>query len=151
MKIAIGSDHAGFELKEFIRGMLEDEDMEVIDAGPFEFNEHDDYPIYAAGVARLVSEGKADRGILICDSGIGMDIVANKFRNIRSALVHDPELARLTRRHNDSNVLCMGALFVDDNTAGMIVSNWLDEPFSGADRHKRRLAEIADLERQLVR
>jgi ribose 5-phosphate isomerase B len=151
MKIAIGSDHAGFELKESIREMLEDEDYEVIDAGPFELNEHDDYPIYAAGVARLVSEGKADRGILVCDSGIGVDIVANKFRGIRSALVHDMELAKLTRQHNDSNVLCLGALFVDGIQAERVVRNWLDEPFSGAERHVRRLSEIADLESQLVR
>lgn len=151
MKIAIGSDHAGFELKESLRAMLEDEDYEVIDAGPFEFDEHDDYPIYGAEVARQVSDGEADRGILICDTGIGMDIVANKFPGVRSALVHDIQLARLTRQHNDSNVLCLGALFTDSVQAERIVRNWLEEPFSGAERHKRRIAQIADLDRRLVR
>lgn len=151
MKIAIGSDHAGFELKESLRGMLEDEDYEVIDVGPFELDENDDYPVYGAEVARKVSAGEADRGILICDTGIGMDIVANKFPAVRSALVHDMQLARLTRQHNDSNVLCLGALFTDSAQAERIVRNWLEEPFSNAERHKRRIAQIADLERQLVR
>lgn len=150
MKIAIGSDHAGFELKERIRGMLEDEDYEVIDAGPHEYDKYDDYPIYAGQVAKMVSEGEADRGILVCDSGIGVDIVANKFPGVRSALVHEERLAKTTREHNDSNVLCLGALFVDEAKAEQIVHNWLETEFSGAERHKRRVHEIEEIENQLT-
>lgn len=150
MKIAIGADHAGFELKEQIREMLEDEDYEVIDVGPFEFDKDDDYPIYAGNVAKAVSEGEADRGILVCDSGIGVDIVANKFPGVRSALVHDEELAKITRIHNNSNVLSLGSLFVDEDKAARIVHNWLETEFSGADRHERRIHEISEIEKQLT-
>lgn len=149
MKIAIGADHAGFELKERIRGLLEDEDYEVIDEGPYEFQQFDDYPIYAEKVARLVSRGEVERGILVCDSGIGVDIVANKFPGVRSALVHDPELAKITRQHNNTNVLSLGAMFIEPEKAEQIVRNWLETDFSNAERHERRIAEIEALERQL--
>ena len=150
MKIAIGADHAGYDLKEAIRGMLEDEDYEVIDAGAFEFEQSDDYPIFAAEVAGMVSKGEADRGILVCDSGVGVDIVANKFPGVRSALVHDEELAKITREHNDTNVLSIGALFVDEVKAGRIVRNWLETEYSGAERHQRRISEIEEIENQLT-
>ncbi len=150
MKVAIGADHAGFELKEWIRGMLEDEDYEVIDAGPYEYDQYDDYPIYAGKVAKMVSEGEAERGILVCDSGIGVDIVANKFPGVRSALVHDEQLAKVTREHNDSNVLSLGALFVDEAKAEQIVNNWLEAEFTGAERHRRRVHEIDEIENQLT-
>ncbi len=148
MKVAIGADHAGFELKEKLREYLRDEDYEVIDVGPAAFEPGDDYPVYAAQVGRMVSTGEADRGILVCDSGIGVDIVANKFTGVRSALVHDEELARLTRQHNDTNVLSLGAMFLDDDKARRIVSNWLETEFSHAERHQRRVDEIEELERQ---
>lgn len=150
MKIAIGADHAGFVLKEKIREMLEDEDYEVLDVGPHSLEPGDDYPIYASQVGRMVSDGEADRGILVCDSGIGVDVVANKFPGVRSALVHDEELAKLTRQHNDTNVLSLGAMFVDDDKAKRIVENWLTTAFSEAERHSRRISEIEELEKQLA-
>lgn len=150
MKIAIGADHAGFELKEKLREFLQDEDYEIIDVGPLAFEPGDDYPIYAAQVGRMVSVGDADRGILVCDSGIGVDIVANRFPGVRSALVHDEELAKITRQHNDSNVLCLGAMFLDDTKAERIVTNWLETEFSHAERHERRIEEIEELDRQCI-
>mgnify|MGYP000940992495 CR=1 FL=1 len=150
MKIAIGADHAGFELKEKLREFLQDDDYDVIDVGPAAFQPGDDYPIYAAQVARMVSSGEADRGILICDSGIGVDIVANRFAGVRSALVHDEELAKITRQHNDSNVLSLGAMIVDEDKAKRIVTNWLETEFSHAERHQRRIEEIEELDRQCI-
>lgn len=148
MKIAIGADHAGFELKEKLREFLQEEDYEVIDAGALAFEPGDDYPVYAAQVARMVATGEAERGILVCDSGIGVDIVANKFPGVRSALVHDEELARTTRQHNDTNVLSLGAMMINDDKARRIVTNWLETEFSHAERHQRRVEEIEELERQ---
>lgn len=148
MKIAIGADHAGFELKEKLREMLEDDGYEVIDVGAHELEPGDDYPIYAAQVGRMVSQGEAERGILVCDSGIGVDIVANKFPGVRSALVHDEELASLTRLHNDSNVLCLGAIFVDEAEAECITQIWLKTDFSHGERHQRRIEEIEELEKR---
>lgn len=150
MKIAIGADHAGFELKEKLREFLQDDDYEVIDAGALAFQPGDDYPIYAAQVGRMVSTGEVDRGILVCDSGIGVDIVANRFPGVRSALVHDEELAKITRQHNDSNVLALGAMIVDEAKAQRIVTNWLETEFSHAERHQRRIEEIEELDRQCV-
>ncbi|MCE5199668.1 MAG: ribose 5-phosphate isomerase B [Armatimonadota bacterium] len=146
MRIAIGADHAGYELKEHIREFLEEEGHEVTDVGALTYDRGDDYPIYAADVARQVSSGQAERGILVCDSGIGVDIVANKFAGVRSALVHDEELARLTRQHNDSNILSLGAMFMDENKAERIVEKWLETEFSGVERHERRVNEITQLE-----
>lgn len=148
MRIAIASDHAGFDLKEKVSEYLGDEGYEVLDAGAFNYNKEDDYPVFAAKAAHLVSIGEVDRAILICDSGIGVDIVANKLPGVRSALVHDEELAKLTRQHNDSNVLSIGAMFVDEEKAKRIVDNWLETSFSGAERHQRRISEIAELDKK---
>lgn len=150
MRIAIAADHAGFELKEKIREFLEDQGYDVLDAGAFDYDKDDDYPVFAAKAAHLVSTGEAERGILICDSGIGVDIVANKLPGVRSALVHDEELAKTTRQHNDSNVLSIGALFVDEEKAKRIVDNWLETEFSGAERHKRRINEIELLDKKVA-
>lgn len=147
MRIAIAADHAGFELKEKIKAYLEREGHEVIDTGPFTYQPGDDYPDYAGPAARKVADGEVDRGIVVCDSGIGVDIVANKIPGVRSALVHDEQLARLTREHNDTNVLALGAMFLDEEKAEEIVDAWLDTPFSGAERHARRIRKIAEMER----
>ncbi len=146
MKVAIASDHAGFELKEKIREFLEQEGHEVADIGPKTYEPGDDYPLYAAPAAEKVASGEADRAILVCDSGIGVDIVANKIPGVRSALVHDEQLAVQTRQHNDTNVLSLGSMFVDEDKAKRIVHNWLETPFSGAERHTRRVREIEELE-----
>lgn len=148
MKIAVASDHAGFELKERLRVYLQHEGYDVADLGPRTYTPGDDYPDFAGPAAEMVSKGEADRAILVCDSGIGVDIVANKLPGVRSALVHDEELARLTREHNDTNVLALGSMFVDEEKAKRIAKNWLETEFSDADRHKRRLAKITELERR---
>jgi ribose 5-phosphate isomerase B len=151
MKIAIGADHAGYELKEEIKKFLVSEGHYVIDVGPEDYDPSDDYPPYAASVAKLVSEGKVDRGIVMCDSGIGVDIVANKLPGVRSALVHNEELAIQTRQHNDTNVLSLGAMYVDSEKAKRIVHNWLETPFSNAERHARRIRQIEEIESRMLR
>lgn len=148
MKIAIASDHAGFELKEKLKGFLQQEGHDVVDVGPEAYQPGDDYPKYAGPAAEMVADGKVERGIVICDSGIGVDIVANKVPGVRSALVHDEELAKLTRQHNDTNVLALGSMFVDEDKAARITKNWLETEFSGAERHSRRIGEIANFERE---
>jgi ribose 5-phosphate isomerase B len=148
MKVSIAADHAGFELKEKLKEYLKLQGYEVIDTGPKEFQPGDDYPDFAAPAAEMVANGQADRGILICDSGIGVDIVANKIPGVRSALVNDEELAKLTREHNDSNVLALGAMFLDEEKAKRIAKNWLETEFSGAERHQRRIDKITEIEKE---
>lgn len=148
MKIAIGADHAGYRLKEKIKSFLEMEGHEVVDVGAHIYEPTDDYPQFAIPTAEMVANGEVDRGILVCDSGIGVDIAANKFPGVRSALVHDEQLAVQTRLHNDSNILSLGAMFMDENKANRIVKNWLETEFSGVERHQRRIDEIRNLERR---
>ena len=150
MKVALGADHAGFELKEKIKQFLVEQGHEPADAGAMSFDPGDDYPFFAEKAAEMVADGKADRGIVVCNTGIGVDIVANKVPGVRSALVHNEELAKRTRQHNDTNVLALGAMFLDEDQARGIVQNWLDTDFSGADRHSRRIREIADIERHEI-
>lgn len=150
MKVAIGADHAGFELKEKIKDFLTQENYEVVDVGAHQYEKGDDYPLYAHSTAEMVSRGEADRGILVCDSGIGVDIVANKVPGVRSALINDEQLAIITRQHNDTNVLSLGAMLVDADKAKKITKNWLETEFSGDERHKRRIREIEDIERQEI-
>jgi glycine hydroxymethyltransferase len=140
MKIIIGCDHAGYELKEKILSRLKSLDYAVEDVGT---NSPDsvDYPIYAAKVARAVAQREADRGILVCGSGIGMSMAANRFAGVRAASVTEPYAARMSRLHNDSNVLCLGARFTDEQTAYEIVDIWLKESFEGG-RHQRRVDMI---------
>jgi ribose 5-phosphate isomerase B len=147
MKVAIAADHAGYDLKEKIKVFLKQEGHEVIDVGPESYEPGDDYPKYAAPAAEMVANGRAERGIVICDSGIGVDVVANKVPGIRSALVHYEELAVRTRQHNDTNVLALGSMFLDEGKAERIVKNWLDTEFSGEERHVRRIGEIGEIER----
>ncbi|MCL5102517.1 MAG: ribose-5-phosphate isomerase [Armatimonadetes bacterium] len=147
MKVTIGADHAGYHLKEALKKFLKGEGHQVIDVGAHKYTPGDDYPPYAIAAAEKVANGEADRGVLVCDSGIGVDIVANKIPGVRSALVHDEDLARLTRQHNNSNVLSLGAMFMDEVKAEKITKNWLDTDFSHEERHERRVREIAELER----
>ena len=127
----MAADHAGFELKERLKRYLETQGYEVVDTGAHSLQPGDDYPDFAFPAARMVADGEVDRGIVICDSGIGVDIVANKVPGVRSALVHDEELAKRTREHNDTNVLALGAVFVDAEKAERIAKNWLETEFSG--------------------
>ncbi len=140
--IAIASDHAGFELKQKLRGRLENygnNGHTVIDLGPSN-SDRVDYPDYATKVSAAVLGHHADRGILICGSGIGMSIMANRYQGIRCALVSEPESARLSRQHNNSNVLALGARLIGEDMAWTCVQEWLRTPFEGG-RHAERVAK----------
>ncbi len=141
MKLAVGADHRGFALKEQLRRWLAARGHEVIDFGPASADRVD-YPDYAFRVARAVTRRRAERGILICSTGIGMSIAANKVRGVRAVLADSVRQARLSREHNDANVLCLGADFVSAALAQRIVGVWLTTGFVGG-RHARRLAKIA--------
>lgn len=145
--IIIGCDHAGFHLKEVLKDRLSAKGLEVFDAG-CDGGDSVDYPDFGAEVAGKVSAGTAAKGILICGSGIGMSIVANKFPRVRAALCSDEETARLSRLHNDSNILVLAGRRLDDETACRILETWLATPFE-AGRHERRLQKIAELERRI--
>ncbi len=144
MKLAIGSDHRGFALKEELKSFLKGIGVEIFDAGPLS-DESVDYPDYGGAVARKVSQRSYDRGILICHSGLGMSIVANKFPRVRAALCHDAEAARLSREHNDANVLVLGGGTVSGEQAIEIVRTWLNTQFQG-ERHERRIRKIGLIE-----
>jgi len=143
MNIIIGSDHAGFDLKEKIKTFLsERNEVFVEDAGVFN-REPVDYPIIAHRVAKNISEGKFGRGILLCGSGIGMSIVANKHRNVRAALCHNLYTVKFSRKHNDANILALGGRVLGDGLAFEMVDLFLHTNFEGG-RHKRRIDQIED-------
>lgn len=144
MKIAIGADHAGFELKNRLRDALIAEGHEVRDVGT-NSPESTDYPEFAAKVGRAVAAGEVERGILVCGSGAGMSITANKIRGVRAALGVNEEGVRLIRQHNDANVLTLGARFTDPETARRLVHIFLETPFEGG-RHERRVNGITSVE-----
>ena len=148
MEIAIGSDHAGFELKEIISQLLKEVGHEVIDMGTTS-NSSVDYPDFAETVSKAVSEGIVDRGVLICGTGIGMSIVANKFKNVRAALCNDLFTAKMSRLHNDANVLTIGGRIVGKDLAKEIVNIWINTPFEGG-RHLKRLEKINLIERKVI-
>lgn len=141
MKIAIGSDHGGFDYKEKICSWLRDNNYEVKDFGTNSI-ESCDYPIFAKAVASAVASGEYERGILICGTGIGMSITANKFKGIRAALCSDLFSAKATREHNNSNILCLGARVISEELALQIAETWLKTSFSGDERHIRRIGMI---------
>ena len=148
MKIALGADHAGYKLKAKIEKYLIDKGISVHDRGTNSV-ESVDYPDYARFVGEEVAEQHADRGILVCGSGIGMSIAANKVPGIRAVNVHDEAEAQLCREHNDANVLTLGARSLDESTALKIVDRWLNAQFAGG-RHERRVEKIAEIERAEV-
>ncbi len=145
--IAIASDHGGFDLKEKLKDYLAGKGLRVKDFGTC-CAWTCDYPDYSGELAGVISSGKYKRGILICKSGIGNSIVANRFPGVRAALCYNLKAAKLSRRHNDSNVLVLGSLFVKTSLAKKIVSLWLATEFEGG-RHARRLNKIKDLEKAL--
>jgi ribose 5-phosphate isomerase B len=146
MKIAVGSDHRGFEIRAKIVDLVRQLGHEVIDVGTFT-PDAVDYPDQAAEVSRKVAGGEADRGILICGTGLGMCIAANKVRGIRAAPCHDDLTAELSRRHNDANVLCLSADLLGERLIDHMISIWLTTPFEGG-RHARRVNKIIGLERE---
>jgi len=147
MRIAIGSDHAGFALKQQIGDALRQAGHQVIDVGTNN-TEATDYPDYAAVVAQDVARGQADRGILVCATGVGMSIAANKIAGVRAALAWNPDEVQLTRQHNDANVIALGAKFTDAATANQLTRIFLETRFEGGGRHERRIGKIRRLEHQ---
>jgi len=145
MKVAVGSDHAGLNLKRAIVKLLLEQGHEVVDHGTDD-ERPVDYPDYVFPVAEAVASGEADRGIFPCGSGLGPAIAANKVPGIRAVTCHDVFSARSSRRDNDANVLTMGERVVGVGVALEVVRAWLDEPFSGADRHQRRIDKITRAE-----
>jgi len=145
--ILIASDHAGYEMKEALKLCLAERGLAVVDLGP-DSQESVDYPDYAAKVASAVSRGEASRGILICATGLGMSIVANRFPGVRAALCYHPSAARLSREHNDSNIVVLGGRMLGKDLAWEIVEVWLSTPFVGG-RHERRLRKVRELEAEL--
>ena len=144
MRIGIASDHAGFDEKQLLVGYLQELGHEVIDRGP-ENDDRVDYPDFAALVAHDVAEGAVDRGVLVCGTGIGMAVAANKVHGIRAANVTSPEFAALAREHNDANIVTVSGRFVDDATNRAIVKTFLETEFAGG-RHTGRVEKIMALE-----
>jgi ribose 5-phosphate isomerase B len=147
MKIAIAADHAGFTLKEALRERLSAAGHQLMDVGTFS-EESTDYPEYAFAVAERVASGQATRGILVCSTGIGMSIAANKVAGIRAAVALNQEAVQLTREHNDANVIALGAKFLSIDEAVRLANTFLTTEFSGAARHSRRIEKIIALENQ---
>ncbi len=140
MKISVGSDHAGFEFKKTVITWLENNGYEVNDMGPY--NEDSvDYPDFARAVATSVAEGKSDSGVLLCGTGIGVSIAANKIPGIRAALACRPEFATLARQHNNANIICFSARFTDAATIEQSLLNWFSAEFEGG-RHEKRVNKI---------
>ena len=145
--ILIGSDHAGFALKEKLKAYLLKKGFQVNDLGTHS-EDRCDYPAFAYSVAKGISRRKYNRGILICKTGIGNSIVANRLPGVRASLCYNVEAARLTREHNDSNVLVLGSGFVSEKQAKKIMDVWMDTEFMGG-RHKRRLNQIKEIEKRI--
>jgi ribose 5-phosphate isomerase B len=148
-KIGIASDHAGKELKQLIADFVRLKNYEVIDYGvSVESDKSVDYPDYAAILASDVASGKLDRGVLICGTGLGMCMTANKFPGVRATSVWDEFTARMARAHNDANIICLGARVLNHHRAAELVNLWLDTEFEG-NRHKARLDKIREIEKKL--
>lgn len=140
MRIAVGSDHAGYELKEWVRGLLTSLGHEVEDVGT-DGESSVDYPDFARAACVKVLDGEADRAVLVCGSGVGMSMAANRFRGIRAVLCMDLYLARFSRLHNDANVLCLPGRLMGKGLAEEVVRTWLETPFEGG-RHQRRVEKM---------
>jgi ribose 5-phosphate isomerase B len=147
MLIYIGADHKGFQLKESLKKKLAEWGYEVSDIGNGQLDENDDYPDFAEKVADAVSQEPFSRkGVLICGSGVGVDVVANKFKRVRSSLVSSADQAFAARHDDDANVLCLPADFISPEEASKILGIWIQTPFSEDPNHRRRLAKISDIE-----
>ncbi|WP_026974268.1 ribose 5-phosphate isomerase B [Alicyclobacillus contaminans] len=146
MKVAIASDHAGYRLKELLKQTLEELQLDYEDLGTFDETSVD-YPDYGAKVAKGVADGLYDRGVLVCGTGLGMAITANKVKGVRAVTAHDVFSAKMSRMHNDANVLTMGERVIGQGAAAEVLKAWLTTEFEGG-RHAQRLAKVADLERE---
>ena len=145
MKIAIGCDHGAFELKEAVKAHLEQKGYEVCDYGTYTLDSCD-YPDFAEKAAKAVAAGECEKGIVLCTTGIGISIAANKVKGIRCALLHDTWSAKMTREHNDTNMMAMGAAIVGEMLGLQIVDTWLGTEFSGEAKHQRRIDKTMALE-----
>lgn len=147
MNVVIGADHGGFELKEKIVKWVREKGFEVQDIGNHEYDAKDDYPDFASAVGNEISSGGTDRGIIICGSGVGACITANKFKNVRACLCHDTYSAHQGVEHDDMNVLCLGARIIGEEIAREIVFSFLNARFQTEDRFIRRLEKVKKLEK----
>lgn len=147
MEIYIGADHNGFEMKEELKRWLQEEGHEVHDVGAEQLDKSDDYPDYGIAVGEAVAvDPKKRYGIVLCGSGVGMAVAADKVKGIRAALIHDPAIAAAAQRDDDINVLALGAEYITPEEAKGVVAAWLSTSFSGEERHKRRIGQIAAYE-----
>ena len=146
MRVALGADHGGFPLKGEVADLLRQAGHELLDLGAHSYDAGDDYPDFAKAVAEAVGEGRAERGVIICGSGVGASIAANKFRGVRAGLCHDTYSAHQGVEHDDMNVLCLGARIIGPATAFELVRAFLSARFSGEERHARRLAKVLSFE-----
>ncbi len=142
MKIAIGGDHAGFDLKENLKRLLKEKGYQCDDLGAETFDPQDDYPEFGRKVAKAVASGEYDRGIIMCGTGMGISISANKVPGVRAAVCYSTDMARISRAHNDANVLALGGRIVAKELALDIATTWLETEFSGEERHARRIRQL---------
>ncbi len=145
--IGIGADHGGFELKRYLTEKLRAAGHEVVDFGDLELKPNDDYPDFVVALARAVADGKVERGVAICGSGVGATVAANKVAGVRACLIHENFSAHQGVEDDDLNLICLGGLVVGHALAWELVQTFLGARFSGAERHRRRLAKIAELEK----
>ena len=146
MKIAFGSDHAGFEIKEEIKSFLTSLNIDFVDLGAYEFDALDDYPDFAKNVGYAIRNGEAQKGIIVCGSGVGASITANKIKGVRAGLCHDGYSAHEGVEHDDMNVLCIGSRIIGIELIKEIIISFINAKFSGEERHSRRLQKLLDIE-----
>jgi ribose 5-phosphate isomerase B len=146
-RIGVAADHGGYESKEFLAGKLREADYEVVDFGDSQSKPDDDYPDFVVPLARAVARGEMDRGVAICGSGVGACIAANKVAGVRACLIHDGFSARQGVEDDDMNLICLGGRVIANTFAWELVKTFLQARFSGAERHRRRLAKVAELEK----
>ena len=146
MKIAVGADHAGYVAKEPVKALLESQGHEVVDVGAHEMDPSDDYPDIAKVLADTVANGDVDRGIMLCGSGVGASVAANKVRGVRASVCHDTYSAHQGVEHDDMNVLCMGARIIGEELVKEIAGSFASARFSGEERHQRRLDKVLKME-----
>ena len=146
MKIVVGADHAGLPLKEAVIARIDALEHAAVDLGAHDFDADDDYPDFALAVATEVAEGRADRGVVLCGSGVGASIVANKVRGVRAGVCHDTYSARQGVEHDDMNVLCIGSRIIGSALADSVVDAFVTAAFTGEERHARRLEKVKAIE-----
>ncbi len=150
MRVAVGADHAGFPLKEITLKTLRELGHEPIDFGGDGSDQQDDYPDYAKAVGSAIQNGSAERGVLLCGSGVGASVAINKMRGLRGALCHDLFSARQGVEDDDIHVLCLGARVIDAETAAALITAFMNARFSGLERHARRLAKVLKMEEECI-